>query len=281
MPDFDAVSREHVLQALAECDERGPDEFLATYGFGPARDYVLWHDGRGYDSKAILGVAQKYATGVAARSAEFSGGRHGAAKVLWALGFDVSEPQGEPPATGGAWREASDVGTEAARSAWAAVAREVLLDAARRYHSVVTYKELAIEVQSRTGIRTRQLMHYWIGDVLERVSKECARRDEPLLSSLCVNADGSVGPGYVSAARGAYGRAPDDLDDHAAHERLACHRHFDAPDLPAGGGVPALTPRLAATRARTRRAAPVRRETATCPACHMQLPATGVCDTCG
>jgi hypothetical protein len=281
MPDFDAVAREHVLQALAEYDDRGADDFLAVYGFGRARDYVLWHDGKGYDSKAILGVAQKYATGVAARSTEFSGGRNGAAKVLWALGFDVSEPPDDRPADGGEWREASDVGTEAARSAWAAVARETLLDAARRYHSVVTYKELAAEVQSRTGIRTRQLMHYWIGDVLERVSKKCAGRNEPLLSSLCVNAEGSVGPGYASAARGAYGRAPDDLDDHAAHERLACYRHFEAPGLPAGGGVAALTPRLAATRARTRRASPVRREVATCPTCHMQLPATGVCDTCG
>lgn len=281
MPDFDAVSRDHVLQALTEYDERGADDFLAVYGFGRARDYVLWHDGRGYDSKAVLGVALKYATGVAARSSEFSGGRSGAAKVLWALGFEVSEPGDDPPAAGGAWREASEIGAGAARDAWAAAARDVLLDTARRYHSVVQYKELAAEVQSRTGIRTRQLMHYWIGEVLGQVSDECSRRDEPLLSSLCVNAEGSVGPGYATAARRAYGLTPDDSDGHAARERLACHRHFGAPDLPADGGVPALTPRLAATRARTKRAAPTPRETATCPTCHMQLPVTGICDTCG
>ncbi|SEE59128.1 hypothetical protein [Jiangella alba] len=281
MPDFDAVSRDHVLQALAEYDERGADDFLAAYGFGRARDYVLWHDGRAYDSKAVLGVAQKYATGVAARSAEFSGGRSGAAKVLRALGFEVSEPGDDAPVVGGAWREASEVGAEVARDAWAAVARDVLLDAARRYHGVVTYKELAAEVQSGTGIRTRQLLQHWIGDVLGRVADECSHRDEPLLSSLCVNAQGSVGTGYATAVGRAYGLTPDDPDDHAARERLACHRRFGAPDLPADGGVPALTPRLAATRARTRRAEPVHREVATCPTCHMQLPVTGICDTCG
>ena len=195
--------------------------------------------------------------------------------------FEVSEPD-DQLAVRGAWREASEVGAEASRDAWAVVARDVLIDSARRYRSVVTYKELAVEVQARTGIRTRQLTHYWIGDVLGRVSADSTRRGEPLLSSLCVNAQGSVGPGYAPAVQAAYGRAPDDPDDHAAHERLACHRHFEAPDLPASGGVAALTHQVATARARpVRRPVPERREAPTCPTCHMQVPSTGICDTCG
>ncbi|HZJ05769.1 MAG TPA: hypothetical protein VFD59_09895 [Nocardioidaceae bacterium] len=156
----------------------------------------------------------------------------------------------------------------------------MLLAAAGRYHGVVTYKELAAQVQHRTGIRTKQLMHYWIGDVLGRVSADCSRRGEPLLSSLCVNAGGSVGDGYAVAVHATSGVTPGDPDDHAAHERLACYRHFGAADLPSDGGVPALTPKLAATRGRARQAKAIDRPIAMCPTCHMQLPATGVCDHC-
>ena len=90
VPDFDAVTHDHVLAALEEYDERGADVFLNRYGFGKARDYVLWHDGKSYDSKAILGVAHKYATGAAAARSEFSGGKDGAAKILRGLGFAVT-----------------------------------------------------------------------------------------------------------------------------------------------------------------------------------------------
>ena len=89
MSRFDVVTRGHVLSALAQYDRLGSETFLDAYGFKSARVYVLWHDGRSYDSKAVLGVALMYATGVAARSDEFSGGKHGAAKVLAELGFDV------------------------------------------------------------------------------------------------------------------------------------------------------------------------------------------------
>jgi hypothetical protein len=284
VPNFDVVSREHVLSALKEFDDRGADEFLAHYGFGPAREYVLWHDGKPYDSKAVLGVAHKYATGAAASSSDFSGGQSGAAKVLRRLDFEVTSlaDEAEPIATSGnvAWREVSEVGSDSARRAWADAGREVLLEAAHRYRAVVTYKELAGEVQLRTGIRTKQLMHYWIGDVLGRVSAECSKRQEPLLSSLCVNAAGSVGPGYAIAVRAASGEILEDLDDHAARERLACYQHFQATGLPADGGKPALTHQLAASRDRTRKANSVQRPIATCPTCHTQLPATGVCDFC-
>lgn len=283
MPEFESVTRDHVLRALEEYDHRGADDFLAHYGFGKAREYVLLHDGKSYDSKAILGLAHRYATGAAAKRSKFSGGRDGAARILRALGFEVTYVDdagfAETPATG-TWVEAAEVGTDRARNAWADAARDILLDAANRYHSVVTYKELSSQVQFRTGIRTKQLMHYWIGDVLGRVAAECSRRGEPLLSSLCVNAEGSVGDGYAVAVYTAYSETPGDPDDHAARERLACYQYFKAADLPADGGAPALTPKLAATRARTRRSKTVQRPTAHCRNCNMQLPATGVCDFC-
>ena len=200
MTDLGVITRGHVLAATAECDRLGKDEFLSQYGFGAAREFLLVLNGRDYDSKAIVGVAHRYATGRALESSEFSG----AAKVLGDLGFDVSgtdefghtgADDGEP------WQDAADVGAEEARTAWALAARDGLLDVARRYHSVITYKELAALVQWRTRIRTTQLIQHWIGDVLTRVAVDCAARDEPNLSSLCVNAEGSVGDGYALGRR--------------------------------------------------------------------------------
>jgi hypothetical protein len=87
------VTRQHILQAIAEYDERGGDSFLGVYGFGPAVDSFLIHEGRSYDSKAILGVAHKYATGRVAPSDEFSGGVSGAAELLRRRGFEVTGPE--------------------------------------------------------------------------------------------------------------------------------------------------------------------------------------------
>ncbi|MEV5683261.1 hypothetical protein AB0L68_08715 [Streptomyces sp. NPDC052164] len=53
------IKRESVLKVLAEHDELGREAFLAKYGFGEARSYVLVHDGQEYDSKAVAGVAHK------------------------------------------------------------------------------------------------------------------------------------------------------------------------------------------------------------------------------
>jgi hypothetical protein len=284
---FEEVTRDHVRQAIEECDELGSVRFLRKYGFGEARRYVLWHDGKAYDSKAILGVAQRYATGTAASSAEFSGGRQGAALKLRDLGLDVIADHGEaelPLDPSSAERqEASDLGNDAARAAWAGAAREILVEVAGRYHSLVTYRELAGLVQLRTGVMTNQLVHYWIGDVLIRVARTCADRGEPLLPALCVKEDGSVGAGYGKAVIDVRGELTEDADDHAAAERLACYRAFGA-EIPEDGGKPALAPQVAAQRARER----ARRATArpmfegrVCPSCHMAIPATGVCDNCG
>lgn len=89
MPELRKITATHVEQALAEHDRVGREAFLEQYGFRPSRTYVLRHAGREYDSKAVVGVAHRYATGRAARSAEFNGGLTGAVRVLTELGFEV------------------------------------------------------------------------------------------------------------------------------------------------------------------------------------------------
>lgn len=54
------VTREAVLAAVAEYDELGQDDFLRKYGFYRARSYLLIHDGKAYDSKAIVGAAHGF-----------------------------------------------------------------------------------------------------------------------------------------------------------------------------------------------------------------------------
>lgn len=193
-------------------------------------------------------------------------------------GDDVAS---EPPAYG-TWRvqDGTQVAFRDAERAWADHGRDVLTDVARRYHAVITYGDFAEEVQARSGIRTRSLMMNWIGGVLGAIAEDCASRSEPLLTALCVHQDGTVGEGYAGAVAATQGERPEDPDQHAAEERLACHRHFGA-DLPPDGGRPALTRKVAAARAqravRARASAPA----AVCPHCFVQLPATGRCDNCG
>lgn len=81
----------HVSQAIAEFDQLGRDQFLKQYGFGRARSYWLLHEGRRYDSKAIIGVAHKYARPDIGPllAAHFSGGEDTVQRKLEALGFSV------------------------------------------------------------------------------------------------------------------------------------------------------------------------------------------------
>ena len=139
----------------------------------------------------------------------------------------------------------------------------MLLEAAARYRATVTYKQLATAVQEAAGITTTLLMHQWIGDVLGRVTDECQSRGEPLLSSLCISAQGSVGQGYADAVERARGARPADPDEHAAEERLSCYRHWEADGLPRDGGTPLRTAHFTPARKAPARKAPVRKPTAT------------------
>src|SRR3982074_3930870 len=80
-----------VLKAIAEADALGRQRFLDTYGFGPSLEYFLEHEGKLYDSKAIVGAAHGYqhpAVG-ALTAGEFSGGEQTVQRKLEQLGFTV------------------------------------------------------------------------------------------------------------------------------------------------------------------------------------------------
>lgn len=81
-----------MLEALREHDRLGRDAFLHKHGFRPAHSYVLSHEGRDYDSKAIAGVAHGYQfpTQGPLQFKDFNGGKSGAAKLLTRLGFTVT-----------------------------------------------------------------------------------------------------------------------------------------------------------------------------------------------
>ena len=88
------LTRNSVLQALAEFDELGRDAFLDRYKFGKARGYFVVNNGRRYDSKAIAGAAHAYTSDGAKtlKASDFSGGEKTVAARLRELGFTVTEP---------------------------------------------------------------------------------------------------------------------------------------------------------------------------------------------
>ncbi|MEV4337933.1 HNH endonuclease signature motif containing protein [Streptomyces sp. NPDC049590] len=89
------ITRVEIEKAMAECDRLGREAFLAHHGFRPARQHLLLHHGRRYDSKAILGAAHGYLPGRRPlAAAEFSGGAKHAVALLKGLGFEVVQ---DPP----------------------------------------------------------------------------------------------------------------------------------------------------------------------------------------
>jgi hypothetical protein len=80
-----------VLKAIQEADSLGRRRFLLKYRFGRSREYFLQHEGRLYDSKAIVGAAYGYqhpAAGPLMRD-DFSGGEQTVQRRLEQLGFTV------------------------------------------------------------------------------------------------------------------------------------------------------------------------------------------------
>jgi hypothetical protein len=88
---WDHVTRGHVVRAIQEHDQLGPERFFSEHGFGPSRSYELVWDERRYPPKAILGTAYELATGKRLSSADFEGGKSGAVAVLRKLGFTVQD----------------------------------------------------------------------------------------------------------------------------------------------------------------------------------------------
>src|SRR5262245_4477851 len=88
------ITARAVHQAIEEFDRVGRNGFLSAHGLGKARRYLLIHNGRAYDSKAIAGVAHGYVPGQNTMSAQqFSGGEKAAAGRLRELGFDIQAPE--------------------------------------------------------------------------------------------------------------------------------------------------------------------------------------------
>ena len=87
----DITSPQAILDAVAECKERGRDTFLKHYGFKKARDMFLIVEGREFDSKAIVGVAHKFQfpdKGPLTLK-EITGGEQTVQPLLESLGFEV------------------------------------------------------------------------------------------------------------------------------------------------------------------------------------------------
>jgi putative restriction endonuclease len=85
------VDREHVLRAIEEFDDLGREDFLDKYDFAGARQYVVVHGGRQYDSKALIGAAHGYATGEALHPSDFSDDVRTVGARLTDLGFDFRD----------------------------------------------------------------------------------------------------------------------------------------------------------------------------------------------
>ena len=134
--------------------------------------------------------------------------------------------------------DGESVSMQSALDAWEPHAIALLHDAARTYNGVVTYKQLGESVQEQSGIRHKGLLTNWIGSILARVIDHCVRAGTPQLGALCVKENGTVGEGYHHALLAAGSRVDeltrDQLDDHAAHMRRECYRHFGTGLPPTG-----------------------------------------------
>lgn len=180
-------------------------------------------------------------------------------------------------------RQSGTSGFSKAVGEWTDAARPILLETARTYQGLITYRDLAARVQVTSGVRTRVLMwHVW-GRVLDGVACDCRAHAEPLLSSLCIQAsgrvgDGRVGDGFERAVADAYGETlcTYDVELRAAEERLACYRHFGA-KLPPDGGAPTLPGSLVARRKRLQHLSQRARDQNYCVRCHLAVRPWGPC----
>lgn len=92
------ITAEAIVAACNEFDELGKTKFLKKYGFKASRTYELVHEGKYYDSKAIVGAAHGHlGPGYSSLSAkEFSDSLQETVRVLEKLEFRVVE---NPPPT--------------------------------------------------------------------------------------------------------------------------------------------------------------------------------------
>lgn len=86
---IEELTRESILHAIGEYDRLGRSRFLNKYAYGKSDEYILVHNSRYYDSKAIVGVAHLAITGVRLSQNQLRGGLRGAKRHLEDLDFTV------------------------------------------------------------------------------------------------------------------------------------------------------------------------------------------------
>jgi 5-methylcytosine-specific restriction protein A len=86
------ITREAVLGAVREYDRIGQEQFLEKYRRGKDRGYALIHQGRRYESKAIVCAAHSFLPGEEPLQ-NFSGGLDTVHRKLTQLGFEVTVPE--------------------------------------------------------------------------------------------------------------------------------------------------------------------------------------------
>lgn len=166
----------------------------------------------------------------------------------------------------GIWQEIDHRPVPAAEAGreWTLRASEVLAEVAGRYGRSIEYADLAGEVQRRTGIMTDMPGSLWLDDVLTEVGHRCQEAGRPSLVALVD--DGTAASRPLSEAR------------------LACYQAYGA-KMPAGrvrgpaGGRSPGRPSHGEPR-QTPGSRPPQRVRHVCPTCFLEMPATGVCDSC-
>jgi hypothetical protein len=88
--------------ALEEFDRLGREEFLAKYGFGRSRRYMVVNEGRRYDAKAIAGAAHGYQHPEKGplKQSDFTSGLHTVVPRLQSLGFEIEDLDSGEPTSG-------------------------------------------------------------------------------------------------------------------------------------------------------------------------------------
>ncbi len=145
---------------------------------------------------------------------------------------------------------------------WINEAQRLLVSVARD-GSVVQFGDFVDLVEARSGVPgTGHPM--WMHKVLQRVARICLKQGQPILSALCINADGTVAGGYAQAlpSRG----EGIDVEQHAALERQRCYRHYkNQPDNSVNRRGRQRTPKQKKPSANSKQ----------CPDCRKSVPADG------
>lgn len=186
---------------------------------------------------------------------------------------------------------------------WSRAAVALLTETASEYNRVLTLNEFADEIQRRAGAWANVTSKTWVRRVLAVVTLKCTEEGWPYLASLVVRpSDGKPGPWYLDVLAQTGPGASGNEVQHAAEQRLACYKFFDA-ELPADAQVTLdplrsrrrvhhldTTARTTRASTSTKSAAPEKTQTRPraagerrgeiCPTCFMEMPVSGGCPQC-